>query len=270
MKRERCDTPAWTGLRGVPPRRRGAAALIAGCLALGHVTAAVAAGPWRNVLEEDGIVVSVREEEGRPYAEFRGVGVVAANLFQLLAILDDTPRHCDWQANCTVSKVVKRVNEFERYIYHRIKAPWPVSDRDVVLRGWVEADVAKRIVHSRFRAAPLAGYPPVAGVVRMPALDGFYRLEWLGADATRVTYQVVAGTGGMLPAWLANRTNRKLPLGTLLGMRRQAKLMAGKYEAFHQRYNPDRGGTIPGDFAGGAKPEDAKAPAPKPDDSAPK
>ncbi len=32
----------------------------------------------------------------------------------------------------------------------------------------------------------------------------------------------------------------------------------------------DRGGTIPGDFAGGAKPEDAKAPAPKPDDSAPK
>ena len=249
------------------PRRRPIWLLVAVVLAL--PTAANAEG-WKRVLREDGIAVSARDVPGKPYLEFRGVGLVQANLFQLLAILDDTPRHCDWQANCSVSRVVKKVNEFERYIYHRVDSPWPVSDRDVVVRGSVEVDMQRKIVWSRFRSATLAEVPPVKDAVRMPRLEGFYKLEWRDEGTTVVTYQVVADTGGMLPTWLANRASRKLPLGTLKGMRRQAKAFAGRYEAFHKRYNPAFGGRVPPQFGAIAAPETpAKPPAAPPAAPAP-
>jgi hypothetical protein len=243
MKRRRRSA----GRRPAPRSFAPAAACVALCGLL-FATAAGAVG-WKRVLKEDGIVVSAREVPDKPFLEFRGVGVVNANLYQVLAVLDDTPRHCEWQANCTVSRVVKTVDEFTRYIYHRIDSPWPVSDRDVVVLARVEVDLPAKTVMSRFSAKPLAGHGPVSDAVRMPQLDGFYRLEWIDLGHTRVTYQVVADTGGMLPTWLANRASRKLPLGTLQGMRRQVVKMAGRYEAFHKRYNPLKGGTVPDRFA---------------------
>ncbi len=251
-----------------PPSRspRWASVALATLLLLPSLAAA---DGWKRVLREDGISVSAREVPGKPYLEFRGVGLVQANLFQILAILDDTPRHCDWQANCTVSRVVKKVNEVERYIYHRVHSPWPVSDRDVVVRGSVEVDMARKTVWSRFRSATLPDVPPVKGAVRMPRLEGFYKLEWRDEGSTVVTYQVVADTGGMLPTWLANRASRKLPLGTLQGMRRQAKAFAGRYEAFHKRYNPAFGGQVPPQFGGIAAPKAPATPAAPPAAPAP-
>ncbi len=217
---------------------------VAMTLCLGVGAASANDSGWKRVLSEDGINVAAREIPDNPNLEFRGVGVIQANIFQLLAIIDDSSRHCEWQANCIVSKVVKSVGEFERYIYHRVDSPWPVSDRDVVVHGTVEANIEARTVVSRFRAVQLAGHPPVSGVVRMPTLSGFYKFEALTDTSTRVTYQVVADTGGLLPAWLSNRAARKLPLGTLLGMRRQAKRMEGRYAAFHARFNPAFGGRL--------------------------
>lgn len=227
-------------------RRIRAAALLITCIVAPLALAGPAsAASWKQLMREDGITVHSREVPGKPYLEFRGVGVVPANLFQVLAILDDTSRHCEWQANCMVSKVIKSVNEFERFLYHRLHSPWPVSDRDIVVHATVEVDLPTRTVWSRFRSATVAGHGPVKGVVRMPRLEGFYKLEWVDETHTRVTYQVMADTGGMLPTWLANRASRKLPFGTLTGMRRQAKKFEGRYEAFHKRYNPQRGGKIP-------------------------
>lgn len=248
-----------TPWRALPALVVGAGLVLACCT---PAAAFAADPPWKRVSNDEGIVVSVREVPDKPYVEFRGVGVVPANLFQVLAVLDDSSRHCDWQANCKVSRVVKTVDEFERYIYHRIAAPWPVSDRDVVVHATVSADLDKRVVTSHFRATNLAGHPPQSGIVRMPELNGFYKCEWIDENSTRVTYQVIAATGGLLPAWLSNRANRKLPFGTLQGMRKQVKLMAGRYEAFHKRFNPAMGGKIPERYAKTAGPGPAQPTAP--------
>jgi hypothetical protein len=215
------------------------------CVALWGAAPALAKGGWKRVLQADGVTVSAREVPGEPQLEFRGVAVLAVDLFPLLAVIDDTANHCIWQANCKVSRVVKANGEFERWIYHRVGAPWPVSDRDVVIRGTVQIDAERRAVWSHFRDVTLPSLPPVKGVVRLPKLVGFYKLEWLADDRTRVTYQVSSRTGGLLPTWLANRAARGLPHGTLVGLRKRAKAMAGKYEAFHRRFNPAKGGTIP-------------------------
>ena len=207
-------------------------------------------GKWHQEFTEDGITVSMMMEEGRSLPAFRGVGVVDSNLFEILAVLDDNKRHTDWMANCIEDKVIKQVNEFDRIMYNRTDSPWPVSDRDVVLYATVSADVEKREVISSFKSTTHPSMPPVDGVVRMPRLKGYYKLQALDETHTRVTYQIDADVGGSLPDWLATRATRQLPVKTIATLRKQTKKMAGKYDDFIRKYDPSKGGKIPEQFAG--------------------
>ncbi len=202
---------------------------------------------WRHVFTEDGVRVSARDIPGQDFPEFRGVTVLNCGIFDLLAILDDAPRHCEWQASCKVMRIIKKYNEFDRLMYHRLDSPWPVSDRDMVFKGSVTVDPVRKIVRSPFRA--VRGHvPPKSGVVRMTKMRGFFKFELLKPGQIRTTYQVYSDPGGWLPAWLVKAASRKIPLHTLQGLRRQLKKTKGRYSAFHKRYNPEQGGTIPARF----------------------
>lgn len=204
---------------------------------------------WQQDANEKGVVVTTRTEAGRSLPIFRGVGVVDAGAYDVLAVLDDISKFPEWMSDCAGARVVKQINEFERIEYNRTHAPWPVADRDAAIRSWIEGSASKGDIWARFQAvdAPSAG--PVDGVVRMPRLAGFYHLEAIDAGHTRVTYQVDADPGGLLPDWLIKLTTRKLPIETLVGLRRQVAKTKGKYESFLKKYDPSKGGTIPAQFA---------------------
>jgi hypothetical protein len=206
-------------------------------------------GGWRQDLTDQGVTVGVKDEPGRNLPVFRGTGTVDASVFELLAILDDAGRHCDWMPNCAGSQLLKKTSDWDRIEYHRTSAPFPVSDRDVVVHSVVTGNVDKQEVWARFDATSLAGHGPVDGAVRMPRLRGYYLLQALDAQRSRVTYQIDADPGGMLPDWLARLASRKLPVQTIVGLRKQAAKMRGKYAAFLAKYDPAHGGTIPADVA---------------------
>ena len=213
---------------------------------------------WRHVATTDGVRVSAREIPGQAFPEFRGVTVMKADMFQLLAILDDAPRHCEWQASCKVMRVVKHYDEFNRVLYHRLDSPWPVNDRDVVFKGGVTVDWKRKIVWSRFRA--LKGMVKVeSGVVRITRMYGHFKFELIAPGQIRATYQVFSDPGGWLPAWLVAGASKKIPLHTLRGLRAQVTKTRGQYAAFHKRYNPAHGGRVPAQFQpGGASDKGAK------------
>jgi hypothetical protein len=61
---------------------------------------------------------------------------------------------------------------------------------------------------------------PIPGrVVRMPHLEGFYRLEKLGSRQTRVVYQVEMDIGGSVPDRIADRVARDMPYEKLSRLR---------------------------------------------------
>jgi hypothetical protein len=234
-----------------PPRTL--LAVIAAALVAVSLPAAVAvAGAddgWVQDANEKGVVVTTRTDPGRSLPVFRGVGTVDAGIFEILAVLDDISHFTEWMADCTGARVVKQINEFERVEYNRIAAPWPVSDRDTTIRSWVEANASKGEVWARFQSVSVAEAPPVSGVVRMPRLAGFYHLEAIDVGHTKVTYQVDADPGGLLPDWLVKLTSRKLPIETLVGLRRQVTKTRGQHEAFLKKYDPSKGGKVPAPFA---------------------
>ena len=116
---------------------------------------------WVQDANEKGVVVTTKTEPGRSLPIFRGVGTVDANVFEILAVLDDIGHFTEWMADCKAARVVKQVSELERFEYNRIGAPWPVSDRDTVIRSWVQGSVSKRDVWARFQSVSRSEAPPV-------------------------------------------------------------------------------------------------------------
>ncbi len=184
---------------------------------------------WTLVTEEDGVEVSQRPVPGRSLPVLRGIGVVDANLFRVLAVIRDVERHTEWVHDCSESRLLGIEGEAVAYAYNRSDAPWPVSDRDVVVRTETLVLEAGIEVEVRFRSVEHDSQDEVDGVVRMPRLRGHYRLRVLEAGRTQVEYQVDADPGGRLPAWLVRRTARDIPLQTLVNLRRQVTKTRGEY-----------------------------------------
>jgi len=223
---------------------------------------AQAAPGWKHLTTEDGIRVTSRDVPGRGFPTFRGRGMVNENIYQVLAVLRDVPRHTEWMAACVDSRLLKKLGEYEYVVYTRTAAPWPVSDRDAVFHSKTTVDRKNLVVTVKFWAVRSKRKGPVDGVVRMTRLRGRYKFTALGWNRTLVDYMVDANPEGLLPGWIARRASKKIPLVTIQKLRKQARKTRGWYKkqvGFWMKLQPppDRAGKLPG-APGKAAPAAAK------------
>lgn len=212
-----------------PPRPARAGLLLA--LLLPVLPApALAGGAWVKVASEDGVTVWKQEKGAGGFPTFRGVGLVKANIFQVMAVLSDVDRHTQWMEACIDARMLRQISEYERIVYSRTDAPWPVSDRDAVFYSKAHVDMKRKVVDVRFKAVRSRLKPPVDGVVRMHWLRGHYKFTYKDENLTLVDYKVDADPGGMLPTWLAKLATRRLPLNTIKAFRTRCKKTAGWYD----------------------------------------
>lgn len=176
---------------------------------------------WKRLDEEDGIVLWKRELPGQLVPGFRGQVDIAAGFAPIIAAIEDTTRHTEWMHRCAEAKTLRRIGEHTSIVYNRTDSPWPVADRDAVLRSEREESADGSQVLMRFQQVTDAAMPPVKGVVRMPKLIGYYKLTRLGPSSTRVVYQVDADVGGSLPKWIVKIVVRDIPFETLSRLRKR-------------------------------------------------
>lgn len=144
-----------------------AAPLIAFLLAVGAATPAFASD-WEMIAKENGVIVKQKEVEGRDLPIFQGTTLINANVVDILAVMNDTASNTAWMHNCAEARQLQKVDEYNRVVYNRTDAPWPVDDRDVVVKS-------KVTINFKSIASPLQG--PVDGVVRMNRLSGFLSVQ---------------------------------------------------------------------------------------------
>ncbi len=192
---------------------------------------ALADGGWRLVAEKDGVRVLARDVPGRDMPTFRGEGTIDGNLYDVMAVISDIARHREWVESCSDARLLRKENERTYVVYQRTDAPWPVADRDSVVRSVASVDLKRMEVTIRFSSiqSPLMG--KVDGVVRMENLRGTYRLKALGARQTRIEYEVDADPGGRLPRWIARLATKRLPIYTIRNLGKQVARTRGWYQA---------------------------------------
>ena len=149
--------------------------------------------------------------------------MIHAPLLEIVAVLHDPGRRPEWLPLCMEARLLREVNPLEYILYERVDAPWPVNDRDIVLRSQVKLNPADQSVRIVFQADPSFRVPPHKGVTRMQFLKGFFLLRSRGEEKTHVTYQLDAHPGGSLPDWMVEFASEDTPRENIVALREQVR-----------------------------------------------
>jgi hypothetical protein len=198
-----------------PPGRRISLTLLVALLLAGPALAE------RTLIQtNDGITVEEQPEPGRTLPVLFGTTTMSATPQEIAAWIGAVHTYTEWQHNCEEARSLPQPDG-TRLSYNRIASPWPVSDRDVVLRSQ-RADKPDGSIHIEFRNTDAANAPQSTGAVRMPRLQGSYELVPV-EDGTRVVYTLDSDPGGSLPTWLVRQASKDLPFKTLKNLRARAE-----------------------------------------------
>ena len=102
--------------------------------------------------------------------------------------------------------------------YSVMATPWPVSDRDNVLRSVLSRDTETGVVEITVTADP-DHYPEQPDRVRVRRAKGLWRFEPLSESRTRVTFQMHLEPGGGIPQWMINARVVATPFEALGNLR---------------------------------------------------
>jgi hypothetical protein len=102
-------------------------------------------------------------------------------------------------------------------------APWPVNNREAVLRNSVTQDANTFAV--TINTVAIKGYvAPSKDRVRVPELNNRFYIEPLKDGWTRVSFETLVDPGGSIPAWMSNWIATSAPKETLNALVKQASL----------------------------------------------
>lgn len=175
------------------------------------------AGEWRLARSEAGITVHLRDVPGSGIAEFKGEALVGAPVSAITALLRDSNRFKTWFPNTPESKLLSRDGDVSVQ-YSVMGTPWPLSDRDNVLRSVRSVDPSTGVVTIVVEADP-DHHPEQPGRVRVRHARGRWVLVPRGPDATHVTFQMHLDPGGGIPDWMINARVVESPFEALTNMR---------------------------------------------------
>lgn len=193
-------------------------------------------GEWRVERRERGVTVSRRERAGDELAAFRGEGRVKSHVLQVLAVILDVNEVERWAYGITDARSVKHVDDRTDLVYLYSDTPWPVRDRDMVVRRTVHIVQPGSEFGVSIRCEPSAA-PIREGVIRVQDCDSRFRIRKIDTDTTEVVYEMSLDPEGALPHWASAWVARNAPVRTLLAIEARAASNAGRYATFVQRWS---------------------------------
>lgn len=151
--------------------------------------------------DSDGIKVYTCKTENEKFkllrAEFELRNITLA---QLKEFIWNVPNYTTWQYNMIESEQISSTGEYEMSYRSVVDAPWPVENRELVLK-------VKMVVDSATSSIFIRSYdydkPAPDNMIRVPFFDGSWRII-KDVNKLQVTYTLRIDPGGLVPAWLAN------------------------------------------------------------------
>ena len=193
--------------------------LIFGISFLINDTLLAAPAEWELAKSSDGITIYTREVADSASKEFKGVVRITTSMNSLLNLMNDTGAYSQWLHSCILAKVLRQNSKISRTSYSVIKAPWPVSNRDIVTTSKIEHDKKTGVVTIHLWAEPDL-YPEQAGNVRVRKMKGYWKFIPNEKNNVTVIYSVHSEPGGSLPDAVANASIIDIPFNTLRNMRK--------------------------------------------------
>lgn len=180
-------------------------------------------------------MVSTREEPGRELPSFRGQGVLNMPVLHALAVVLDAEGAVEWAKGASEVRTLRAVDPRTHLLYTRSNAPWPVSDRDMVVKRVLKVVDPGR--EFRVEMSCVAGQrPETKHVVRVSDCSSHFILRSAGVGRTYAEYEVSIDPAGSLPAWLVRWASKRIPFETLVSLEEHVRGTKAKYEGAAQSW----------------------------------
>jgi hypothetical protein len=166
---------------------------------------------WKLESDENGIQTYTKYLEGMSLRAFKVVTTVDAPLPQTLMFLNDSTQFDRWINMIASAKILKQTDPNGISYNHMVtQVPWPIKNRDVVVKASIDYDSAKGQVNIKSVAAP--DFIPVdPDLVRIRESVAAWKINKLNDGTLRLELTSHAEPGGNIPKWLANMVVLQLP-----------------------------------------------------------
>jgi hypothetical protein len=167
---------------------------------------------------EDGIKVYTCNTDTSKFKSIKVECELKCSLEKLENCLLDFEKYTHWQFNTIESKALKKISDAEFIYYAKIDAPWPVSDRDMVVKLQTKRSDNQLIVTANSEKGILA---EKKDLVRVPASRSQWIIEEKGKDLLEINYSIQIDPGGNVPAWLVNWVCANAPLQSFQALKKR-------------------------------------------------
>ena len=161
------------------------------------------ASDWERLFDNGGVEVWSRPYSGSPLMEYRGERRLEAGLGEIMALLKDADYNRQWVFRSGGARIIAENGFAQAYVHGVVDAPWPMEDRDTVVRFDYRQDPDTKVIRVEIENFP-DYIPAQPGLVRVPDFGGFWQLTPEPGGEVQVIYQVHGDPGGLVPNWLAN------------------------------------------------------------------
>ncbi len=94
--------------------------------------------PWELELVEDGVTVYTRRLPDRPVVQVKGTIMVQKSVEELVRLWSNVDNYVRWMYQCRDSRTLETIDENSLIVYIVTASPWPLADRDNILRATME------------------------------------------------------------------------------------------------------------------------------------
>ncbi len=175
---------------------------------------------WVYEREKKGIKVFTRKSKWGKLRDSRATMVVASTPDEMLKILTDVESYKTWMPRCKKSSIVARLNDNEFIVHMVIGIPWPLKDRDCVMRVKITKDKETGVIVITETSEPKY-LGEENNVIRIQQLVSTWKLI-PNKDGTEVINEYASNPGGDIPDWLTNTQSVENPLITFENLQQKS------------------------------------------------
>lgn len=159
---------------------------------------------WLLEREKKGIKVFTKKSRwGRLRDSKAEMLLPNAKIDELIKFITDFDQYSTWVPRCREAKVLARISDTEFIAYMIFKSPWPVADRDCVVRVKIDRDPSTGIVIIRETSEPKY-VNRRSNVIRIEQLFSVWRIVPQAGGGLMVSNENSTNPGGTIPDWLTN------------------------------------------------------------------
>jgi START domain len=173
-------------------------------------------------IDQDSIKVYSCSTDQSKFKSIKASFEVNATAPQLAAMVMDIAGYNDWQYKTINAKVLKWISKQELIYYVEVVAPWPVSNRDVVVHLKVEQDpLTKKMT---FTANGMPNFiPEKEGITRVPMSKSTWIVIPIASNKLKVEYSMNIDPSGSVPAWMVNMVSAEGPFESFFTLKNKIK-----------------------------------------------